>query len=395
MNAKTTELTLPERAAVALGTAEHEKKLLALVETAKTITSIENADGAKQCHATRMTLKTARVNIEKAGKTAREDAQAFSKAVIAEEKRLTAIVESEECRLGDLSGEWEAAREAERQAKIKAEADRVSAIRGRIQEIERMPLNLVGKASGEINAVLVAMMESRPDEVEFQEFHGAAMQAREVSMGALEDLHAKAVEAEAAARRLEEVRAMLAEQKRQQEAAEAERQALARKEQEEAAAKLRAEREAFAQQQAQARAEQQARDAAAAAERKAEQDKLDAARAEFERQQRAAREAEEARQAAARAEEEKRQADSRAQAETQERARQAELVAENERLAAKAHAEAEEKRRHDMADHSDVIQAFLKTRPEDDKVKQHIRPWLVMFCRFQDGLKDAQQQEAA
>ena len=66
----TTELTLPQRAAVALGAAEHEKQLILLVAESKTITEIKNADGRTQCHAAYMKLKNARVAIAATSKTA-------------------------------------------------------------------------------------------------------------------------------------------------------------------------------------------------------------------------------------------------------------------------------------------------------------------------------------
>ena len=106
----TNELTLPQRAAVALGAAEHEKQLALLVAEAQTITEIKNADGRTQCHATYMTLKNARVAISKTGKVAREDAKAFCDAVIAEERRLISIIEAEFSRAPGDDSRWHARR---------------------------------------------------------------------------------------------------------------------------------------------------------------------------------------------------------------------------------------------------------------------------------------------
>ncbi|MCT9071221.1 hypothetical protein N6G06_07570 [Cupriavidus gilardii] len=77
-----TELTLPQRAAVALGSAEHETKLKELAIKHADIVDIKNSAGRDQCHAAMMTLANARVAITKAGKEARDDATKFSKAVI-------------------------------------------------------------------------------------------------------------------------------------------------------------------------------------------------------------------------------------------------------------------------------------------------------------------------
>ena len=72
---------------VALGSSKAEIDLVELASKSKTIVAITNKDGRTECHAAAMTAKDARVSIEKAGKAAREDATAFSKAVIAEERR--------------------------------------------------------------------------------------------------------------------------------------------------------------------------------------------------------------------------------------------------------------------------------------------------------------------
>ena len=87
MKSETKELTMPERAAVALGTAEHEKTLIELSKKYADIVEIKNPAGREQTHGAYMMLKNARVSIEKAGKDARDDATKFSKAVIAEVDR--------------------------------------------------------------------------------------------------------------------------------------------------------------------------------------------------------------------------------------------------------------------------------------------------------------------
>ncbi|MGF6920266.1 hypothetical protein [Paraburkholderia sp. 40] len=111
------ELTVPERAAIALGTAEHETKLRDLVAKSASITAIKNKDGREECHSALMVLKTTRTGILRAGKAALEVATEFSRAVIAEERRLVAIAEPEEMRLEDLRDEWDEARAAEKRAK--------------------------------------------------------------------------------------------------------------------------------------------------------------------------------------------------------------------------------------------------------------------------------------
>ena len=58
-----------------------------------------NRAGRDQCHAAAMAALKARTAVVNAAKSARADATAFSRAVIAEEARLVALIEPEEIRL--------------------------------------------------------------------------------------------------------------------------------------------------------------------------------------------------------------------------------------------------------------------------------------------------------
>src|ERR1044072_569104 len=93
------QLTVIERAALALGADEGEKQLIALAGKYTDITDIRNPAGRTQCHAAAMELGNARIAVDKTGKAAREDANAFQKAVIAEVARRVAIIKPEEDRL--------------------------------------------------------------------------------------------------------------------------------------------------------------------------------------------------------------------------------------------------------------------------------------------------------
>lgn len=271
MTTETTALTLPERASVALGSKDYELKLAELVKSSVRIVEIKNGDGYKEAHGARMSLKNARVAIEKAGKAAREDATAFSKAVIAEEKRLVAMIDPEESRLQTLQDEWDAAREAERQAKLKAEQERIERHRAGIDAIKAVALQAVNQPSIEVQRLIdsLTLTYAGPD---FEEFTPAAEKAKAETINALLDLHDAALKREAEAARLEAERI---ERERQQA---------------EEAARLAAEREELAR----LRAEQEAREAAErariAAEQRAEADRLAAERAKFAEEQRAARE---------------------------------------------------------------------------------------------------------
>lgn len=336
------ELTLVERAAVALGTAEHEKALVALVAQSATITLIKNNAGREQCHGALMTLKSARVSIEKAGKTAREDATQFSKAVIAEEKRLVAITQAEEIRLQEIRDAWDEAREAEKQAKLHAEAQRVAAIRELIEEIRRMPGACPGKTSAEL-LEHAEDLARQPITLElFEELSGEAEVVRETAVEQLHLMAKLAFDREQEKARIAEERAELERLRAEQE--ERDRvAAVARAEYDKRVAAERAEQEAK---------DRERRDAEEAARRVA-LDKADVI-------MRTEREAHEKRMAAERAEMQRQQDEAAAEQrrrqkeiDAEQAAARVELQREQDALAAQRRAEADEaaakQRKHDLA----------------------------------------------
>lgn len=249
----TTALTLPERAAVALGAAEHEKQLILLVAESQTITEIKNPDGRHQCHSAYMKLKNARVAISTSSKTAREDATAFSKAVIAEEKRLITITEAEENRLQQIRDQWDADREAERQAAIAAERDRVDGIQKMINALRAYPVAHAVSDASTLKASIDGLAGRVPSADDYAEFVPAA--------------------AEAIATSLATMRAMLATVIAKENA-----EALAKAEREAEAAQIKADREALAKMRAENEARRQEAEAKAAAEHAAAQAELVAQR---------------------------------------------------------------------------------------------------------------------
>jgi hypothetical protein len=310
------ELTLPERAAVALGTAKHEQELIELVKKSESITVIKNVAGREQCHSALMMLRNARVVIEKIGKTAREDATQFSKAVIAEEKRLVAITQAEEVRLQDIRDAWDAAREAEKRAKEAAEANRLAAIRAKIEAFMLDAVTAAGGKSAQIAAYIDRLMATQITFEEFEELSGEAEAKRVNTLAWLEERRGEAVAREAEDARVaaerEELARLRAEQEERDRAAAAERAAQE--------ARDRAAREA---EEAARRAEHAAAEAKLRADREAHEAEMRAQREELARQQselvaerRRQREEEEAKR---RAEEEARAKELREAAEMAER----------------------------------------------------------------------------
>lgn len=217
-----TALSLPERAKAAIAY-EGEQELVTKAAESKHITAITNAAGRDQVHSMRMVLKNARVEIEKRGKAAREDANAFRDAVIEEQKRLIGLIEPEETRLEKLQKSWDDRIEAERQAKIKAEQDRVAALQKRVEAIrDKVRLGVQARSAAQISELMNEVDEIVIDET-WQEFQDAAADAKSETFAQLDKMLDAAVEREKEDQRLREERAEF--ERRQAEAAERERKA--------------------------------------------------------------------------------------------------------------------------------------------------------------------------
>lgn len=204
---KTTETTthtdialLPpsERAVIVLDSTKTEEHLKELVKKSAEITAVESKEAREQAHRVGMELKNARTTIQKTGKTAREDATAFSKAVIDEEKRLIAITEGEESRVIGLRDDFDAKVAAEKAAAEAAEKARKDAILGQIQGIRNLPLAMAHATAEEIASEVNALAAFEPDPAVFAEFMEDLAHAIKDTINALEALHARVMAAEAA-----------------------------------------------------------------------------------------------------------------------------------------------------------------------------------------------------
>lgn len=292
MNATTqsesTALSLPQRAAVALGSSKTETDLRELVKKSADIVEVNNMAGRDQAHRIGMDLKAARVLIEKTGKAAREDAQAFSKAVIEEQKRLVEIITPEEDRVFSLRDEWDTKVENERQAKIAAEAARMAKIASAIEGIRERETDAIRKCktAAETQTEIDGLEQLAITEDVYQERHGEAVALKATVLESMRTVLSGRVAAEAAevarqaaakaeAERLEADRAELV--KLRAEAAERER--LAKIESDRIAAEQAAEAKRLADQAAAQAAEQRRQQEEAAAAARAEQAERDRAAA--------------------------------------------------------------------------------------------------------------------
>lgn len=377
------ELTVPERAAIAVGAAEHEKHLVTLAKKYSDITKIANVAGRDQVHAGYMELKNARVAIEKAGKDAREDANAFQKAVIEEVKRLTAITTEEEARLQALRDEYDAEREREKAAKAAAEKARVDGIRKRIAEIQAVPSLLVGKPSRTVATAVEGLEELEITEESFAEFVDEAKAVHLMAVAKLNDMLSAQITHEAEQARIADERAALerervaaAERDRVAAAARAEQERRDREAREAEERRLRAEREAH---EAELRRQREAEEARLAAERERAEAEMRAQREELERQQ---AEIDRQRAEAERVEGERLKA---IEAEEQRQREEAETAAqaEAERVEAERRAVEQERLRREQIEfekngpgEAEIIRVLTENFEVEDKIALH---WIATF----------------
>ncbi len=293
-----TALTATARAALALSSDQTRKDLQELVKKSANIKEVKNVAGREECHSAAMVLVRARTAITKTGKAAREDAAAFQKAVIAEEKALIAITEGEETRLLALRDAWDAARAAEKAEAERIERLRIETIHLRIADIrEAGNLALQCRTSAEVE-VLIDKLDGTTLEG-FDEFAEEAERARETTLARMKEIGAAKLaeeqerarikaEQEAEAARLAEERAELERQRKEaaeaariaaQERAEQEAKAKAAREADEAAAQAILDAEAL--RLADERAAFEAEQAAARAAAQAQAEELARERAEF------------------------------------------------------------------------------------------------------------------
>jgi len=317
-----TELTVQQRAAVALNSEKARAELTAIAATLKGMMAPTNREGRDDCHSAVMQSVAARGAIAKAGKAAREDAVKYQKAIIAEEGSLIGVVKPDEDRVRAFRDAWDEKEKAEKAAKAEAERLRVLEITQRIALMKLAASNAAHfSVSSEGAAGILSAVEEIEIDSSFAEFFGEAKETHAAAVAeirttveakrAAEEAAAKAQNERILAKIAAEEAARVAEQVRKEEAAAAKAKADA-----EAAERAERERvEAAARKVEQDKADELRRIEAEklAAERKA----LEEQRARFEAEQAAARAVEEAarkeREAQERAEQEAKDAEARAE----------------------------------------------------------------------------------
>ena len=200
------ELTLIQRAEVALTSAKYESQINAMVESSKDIIAVNNKDGREQAHRIGMSLSGVRIAVAKSGKSAREDATSYSKAIIAEEKRIIDLIKPEEDRIFSLRDKFDAIEQAEKDAKIKAEQERQGAIYARIAHIKAAHAACIGRSSEEISKILNRLHSVELTDDQFQEMLPQAQSAVNEQVLLVQSELTRVTKAEDDAKELEELR---------------------------------------------------------------------------------------------------------------------------------------------------------------------------------------------
>lgn len=298
-----------QRAAIAINSEATEKHLKELAIKHKSIVKVLDKAGREQAHRAAMELKNARTAIKGVSEAAREDANRFQRAVIAEANRLIEITQAEEERLFAVRDEWDAEQERIKAEKAAAEKARTDAIKDRIQQFTGRVQAAVSMSSKQIDDVLAEVEAVEIDDT-FAEFVPQALEAKAKCVESLTSLRDVAADRENTAALLAQQQAEI-ERVRAEQAAEAQRLEAIRAQQEAEAAAEKARAQAEAQRiideaNAKARAEAEERErfnreqadafaaekAAAEAAIKAQQEELAAQRKQIEDELNAQREAE-------------------------------------------------------------------------------------------------------
>lgn len=206
-----------DRAVIALESTKAEAQIREIMAESSEVTVVTNKAGRDQAHRVAMKLKTARVTIEKLGKSARDDANAFSRAVISEEKRLKDIMAAEEARVFRLRDEYDEKIRREEEERAAQERARIDAIRSKIEALRGLPVASARDMSETIKLTISDLEALVFSSDEFHEFAVEACAVRESVLVELKGLLAAAEARELAEKQLAEERERLTQAKKEEE----------------------------------------------------------------------------------------------------------------------------------------------------------------------------------
>lgn len=167
-----------------------EAKLLELVQLTEHIQDVDLDDPTQleKVKRGRLDLRSARVSLEKTGKSMRDGANAYAKAVIAREKELIGIIEPEESRLASI--EKKAAELAEHRLRIAQLPERKARLEQLGITLTDDVINTMTSLQFEQNINQLAAEKNEADRLEaerIQKEKTAELEARETEIKAKED----------------------------------------------------------------------------------------------------------------------------------------------------------------------------------------------------------------
>lgn len=200
MLAQMSSLPPAQRAAIVLSSDKSRVELAALVRKSASILTVTNIDGRKEAHAAVMLLTNTRTTIRATGKTAREDSTAFSKAVIAEEDVLVAIIEPEEARLRNLRDGFDAIEKARKAAELAAEMARTTKITDALEAIREYGADaaFIDKTAAATQASINSLEAMQITDTIYQERLAEAVELKAITLAQMLDILSVRVAAEAA-----------------------------------------------------------------------------------------------------------------------------------------------------------------------------------------------------
>jgi len=206
------ETALTEFDKIQAGLADLRTKYAGVVFDVKTATGMKSASTA------RAEIRAPRYATEAARKAAKAPALALGRNIDERAAFITGELLKIEGPIDSQIGAEEQRKEAEREAREKAERERIARIQAGIEEIKQFPLDAAGKPAAQIAEAMDQLEHFLIDAWEFADVAGAA---RVKAMNRLATMHAAAVDQEAEGARLAALKADLDRQRAEQ--AEADR----------------------------------------------------------------------------------------------------------------------------------------------------------------------------
>ena len=212
---------------------------------------VRSTAGMKQAIAARAAVRSPRLEVERIRKVAKAPILELGRNIDGRARAITEQLESLEDPIDAQIKAEEQRKEDERVAKAEAERQRIARIQNNIAEILARPGEAVGLASIEIKRMIECLQVSPEPSADFyEEFVGAAQQAKADSLAKLIELHTAAIAHEAEQEQLRLEREELERLRREdaeRRAAQAKSDRLAREEADRAAQAERAEADRLAQ----------------------------------------------------------------------------------------------------------------------------------------------------